>query len=80
MLSKALKGKLEINPILFFTRTTRSRGLGADPRLENLNINPFSLGAGNMPSSLFNLSDAKKNQYWPLMMKAWTRTFPMFLT
>lgn len=60
MLSKAMKGKLEINPILFFTRTTRSRGLGADPRLEAFNINPFSLGAGNMPSSLFNLSDAKK--------------------
>ncbi len=60
MLTRAMKEKLEINPILFFTRTTRSRGLGADPRLENLNINPFSLGAGNMPSSLFNLSDAKK--------------------
>ncbi len=60
MLSKALKGKLEINPILFFTRTNRSRGLGADPRLEAYNINPFSLGAGNMPSSLFNLSEAKR--------------------
>ncbi|GAB3010885.1 TonB-dependent receptor [Niabella terrae] len=58
LLSKALKGKLEINPILFYTRTSRSRGLGSDPRYNN--TNPFSLGAGNMPSSLFNLSDAKK--------------------
>ncbi|OJY95774.1 MAG: hypothetical protein BGP13_00285 [Sphingobacteriales bacterium 40-81] len=56
--SRALKGKLEINPVMYFTRSERNRGMGVDPRYED--YNPFSLGAGNMPSSLFNLSEAKK--------------------
>ena len=52
VISRALKGKLEINPIIAFTRTSRDRGNGS---------NNFSLGAGNMPSSLYNLSDAARD-------------------
>lgn len=58
LLSHALKNKLEINPVIYFTRTDRDRGLGVDPRYQN--YNPFSLNAGSMPSSLFNLSPEKK--------------------
>jgi TonB-linked SusC/RagA family outer membrane protein len=58
--SKAMHGKLEINPVIYFTRSDRNRGgEGADPR-NSTNYNPFSLNAGSMPSSLFNLSEAKK--------------------
>lgn len=60
--SKALKGKLDINPVIYFTRSDRDRGgSGADPRYEGTDYNPFSLGAGNMPSSLFNLSESKRD-------------------
>ncbi|MFT3748163.1 MAG: SusC/RagA family TonB-linked outer membrane protein [Agriterribacter sp.] len=59
--SKALKGKLEINPVIYFTRSDRDRGgSGADPRYEGTDYNPYSLGSGNMPSSLLNLSSAKQ--------------------
>lgn len=59
--SKALKGKLDINPVIYFTRSDRDRGgSGADPRYEGTDYNPFSLSAGTMPSSLFNLSESKR--------------------
>lgn len=51
--ARALKDRLTINPILFFSRSDRARGNGS-------NSSPISLGAGNMPSSLINLSDAKR--------------------
>ncbi|MFT3701492.1 MAG: TonB-dependent receptor plug domain-containing protein [Agriterribacter sp.] len=43
--SKALHGKLDINPVIYFTRSDLDRGgAGRDPRYENTNYNPFSLG------------------------------------
>lgn len=53
LLSHALNNKLDINPVLYFTRSDRDRGNGGSS-------NPFSLSAGSMPSSLFNLSEVKK--------------------
>lgn len=54
LLSHALNNKLDINPTIYFTRSDRNRGNGD-------NTNPFSLAAGSMPSSLFNLSPVKKD-------------------
>jgi TonB-linked SusC/RagA family outer membrane protein len=44
---------LEINPIISYFRTDKARGNGDGN-------SPISLGAGNMPSSLFNLDPNKK--------------------
>jgi TonB-linked SusC/RagA family outer membrane protein len=54
LLSRALKGKLEVNPVVYYSRTDRARGNGGTS-------GPFSLSAGSMPSSLFNLDDSKKD-------------------
>jgi len=54
--ARALKEKLLINPIIAFSRSDRARGNGS-------NSSPISLGAGNMPSSLLNLSEAKRALY-----------------
>ncbi|RYF12729.1 MAG: SusC/RagA family TonB-linked outer membrane protein, partial [Flavobacteriales bacterium] len=54
--ARALKEKLFINPIIFFSRSNRARGNGS-------NSAPLSLGAGNMPSSLLNLSAAKRDLF-----------------
>jgi len=56
---RALKQKLLINPMFYFSRTDRARGNG-DPNDVN---NPVRLGAGNMPSSLINLSPEKAAFY-----------------
>ena len=53
-----MNNKLDINPVIYFTRSDRDRGTGVDPRYND--YNPFSLSAGSMPSSLFNLSDTKR--------------------
>ena len=53
LLSHALNNKLDINPVVYFTRSDRDRGDGGSS-------NAFSLSAGSMPSSLFNLSETKK--------------------
>ncbi len=58
LMSHALNKKLDINPVINFTRSDRSRGLGVDPRYGGSSA--FSLSAGSMPSSLFNLSPTKK--------------------
>ncbi len=57
--SRALKQKLMINPLFAYSRTDRARGNG-DPNDPN---NPVRLGAGNMPSSLINLSPEKAAYY-----------------
>jgi TonB-linked SusC/RagA family outer membrane protein len=57
--TKAMRNKLDINPIISFSRTDRSRGNGTDPR-DPTNFNPFSLSAGSMPSSLFALDPNKR--------------------
>lgn len=57
--TRALKQKLLINPMFYFSRTDRARGNG-DPNDVN---NPVRLGAGNMPSSLINLSPEKAAFY-----------------
>jgi len=54
--TRALKQKLMINPIFAYSRSDRARGNGS-------NSSPISLGAGNMPSSLLNLDDDKKEFY-----------------
>ncbi|ANI89090.1 hypothetical protein A9P82_07175 [Arachidicoccus ginsenosidimutans] len=54
--SKALKGKITFNPLISFTRMDRDRGTGSS-------TNPISIAAGSMPSSLFNLSEDKKEYY-----------------
>ncbi|AXY74412.1 SusC/RagA family TonB-linked outer membrane protein [Paraflavitalea soli] len=51
--ARTLGGKLEINPIINYSRTDKSRGNGDGN-------SPISLGAGNMPTSLFNLDPNKK--------------------
>lgn len=53
MVSKAIGSRLMINPILSYSRTSRSRGSGNDAA-------PINLSAGGMPSSLFNLSDKRR--------------------
>lgn len=58
LLTKALHGRLDINPIISYARTDRARGNGTDPR-DPTNYNPFSLSAGSMPSSLFALDPNK---------------------
>ena len=55
--TKALNKKLTINPQFYYSRTDRGRG-GEDP---NNPLNPTRLGAGNLPSSLLNLSPEKLN-------------------
>lgn len=57
--TRALKQKLLINPMFYFSRTSRARG-NEDP---NDPQNPVRLGAGNMPSSLLNLSPEKAAFY-----------------
>lgn len=52
--AKSLKGKLDINPIIYYSRTDRARGNGSSS-------SPINLSAGNMPSSLFNLDPEKKD-------------------
>ncbi|HVU55603.1 MAG TPA: SusC/RagA family TonB-linked outer membrane protein [Puia sp.] len=59
LMTKALHSKLDINPIISFTRSDLARGNGQDPRYTN-NYNPFSLSAGAMPSSLFGLDPNKE--------------------
>jgi len=51
--TKALKERLTINPIVAYSYSARDRGNGNSS-------SPIALGAGNMPSSLFNLSDEKR--------------------
>ncbi|WP_286779370.1 MULTISPECIES: SusC/RagA family TonB-linked outer membrane protein [Sphingobacterium] len=51
--SKAINERLTINPIVAYSYNKRARGSGSDVSL-------IALSAGSMPSSLFNLSDAKK--------------------
>jgi TonB-linked SusC/RagA family outer membrane protein len=51
--ARTLGGRLEINPIINYSRTDKARGNGDGN-------SPISLGAGNMPSSLFNLDPNKK--------------------
>ncbi len=51
--SRALNGKLDIHPIVYFARTDRHRGTG-DPS------NPINISAGSMPSSLFALDPNKR--------------------
>ena len=59
MSTRAAKQKLLINPMFYFARTDRARGNG-DP---DDATNPIRLGAGNMPSSLINLSPEKAAFY-----------------
>jgi TonB-linked SusC/RagA family outer membrane protein len=59
MATRAAKQKLLISPMFYFSRTDRARGNG-DPNDVN---NPIRLGAGNMPSSLINLSPEKAEFY-----------------
>jgi TonB-linked SusC/RagA family outer membrane protein len=53
MNAKSLKGKLDINPIIYYSRTDRARGSGSS-------ASPIDLSAGNMPSSLFAIDPEKK--------------------
>lgn len=53
MNAKTLKGKLDINPIIYYSRSDRARGNGSGS-------SPINIGAGDMPSSLFALDDNKK--------------------
>ncbi|MHA4896850.1 SusC/RagA family TonB-linked outer membrane protein [Pedobacter sp. PWIIR3] len=59
MSTRAANQKLLISPMFYFSRTDRARGNG-DP---NDPANPIRLGAGNMPSSLINLSPEKAAFY-----------------
>lgn len=52
LMSKALKGKLTINPIVAYTYMDRARG-----NIDEDDISPFPLGASSMPSSLYNPSE-----------------------
>lgn len=49
LVSRAMRQKLTINPIISYSRTQRARGSGS-----------VGLSSTTMPSSLFNLSEAKK--------------------
>ncbi|NTS40996.1 SusC/RagA family TonB-linked outer membrane protein [Flavisolibacter sp. BT320] len=51
--AKSLGGKLDINPIIYYSRSDRARGNGSSS-------SPINLNAGGMPSSLFNLDPVKK--------------------
>lgn len=51
--ARTLGGKLEINPIINYSRTDKARGNGDGN-------SPIGLGAGDMPSSLFNVDPNKK--------------------
>ena len=53
LVTKALKERLTINPIISYAHTSRDRGNGSS-------TSPVSLGAGNMPTSMLNLSEEKK--------------------
>jgi TonB-linked SusC/RagA family outer membrane protein len=59
MTTKAMNQKLMINPMFYYARTDRARG-NEDQNDPN---NPVRLGAGNMPSSLINLSPEKAAYY-----------------
>ncbi|RZL05896.1 MAG: SusC/RagA family TonB-linked outer membrane protein, partial [Pedobacter sp.] len=59
MTTRAMKQKLMINPMFYYARTDRARG-NEDQNDPN---NPVRLGAGNMPSSLINLSPEKAEYY-----------------
>ncbi len=52
LVSKALKEKLTINPIIAYTYMDRARG-----NVDQNDVSPFPLSAGNMPSSLYNPSE-----------------------
>ena len=54
LMAKAMKGKLDINPIISYSRSDRARGSGDAG-------SPISLGSGSMPSSLFQLDPNKKD-------------------
>ncbi|WDF68947.1 SusC/RagA family TonB-linked outer membrane protein [Sphingobacterium oryzagri] len=54
--TRAMKEKLTINPIVAYTFIDRPRGNGSS-------TNPFPWNAGNMPSSLYNLSDQRRDYY-----------------
>lgn len=56
LMTKAVKEKVSINPIVSYTLIDRPRGNGSD-------TNPFPWNANNMPSSLYNLSDARRDYY-----------------
>ncbi|HEX8607132.1 MAG TPA: TonB-dependent receptor plug domain-containing protein, partial [Pedobacter sp.] len=59
MTTKAMNQKLMINPMFYYARTDRARG---NEDQDDAN-NPVRLGAGNMPSSLINLSPEKAAYY-----------------
>lgn len=56
LINRALKNKITINPIIAYTNMDRARGNGNG-------VSPLPLGSANMPSSLFELSDARKAFY-----------------
>ncbi|MFD2967849.1 SusC/RagA family TonB-linked outer membrane protein [Sphingobacterium bambusae] len=51
--TKALNERLTINPNVSYSYNSRDRGNGS-------NTSPIALGAGNMPTSLLNLSQSKR--------------------
>ena len=51
--ARAMNNRLNITPIVAFSRMNRSRGTGSS-------TNPIALGAGNMPSSLLEYSETRK--------------------
>lgn len=53
LFSRAIKEKFTINPIISYAHTDRARGNGEGN-------SPIAVGAGAMPSSLFNLSESKE--------------------
>lgn len=54
--TKAMNERLTINPIIAFTNMNKARGNGDE-------LNAFSINAGSLPTSLLNLSEAKKQFY-----------------
>jgi TonB-linked SusC/RagA family outer membrane protein len=65
LMTRAMNNKLEINPIISFSRTDRHRGNGRPGNSINITTNgdprdPVTVGAGQMPSSLFALDPDKK--------------------
>lgn len=54
--TRAVKDKVNINPIVSYTYIDRPRGNGSG-------TNPFPWGIGSMPSSLLNLSETKRDYY-----------------
>lgn len=56
LMTKAMNNKLMINPIIAYTNMDRARGNGNG-------VSPLPLGAADMPSSLFELSQTRKDFY-----------------